>query len=58
MYNDGTMKCGVEGCHCKKYNEGKDEKSFQERRCVCGHTKVNHIFNTRDHLFDKGEDEK
>ena len=30
MYADGTMRCGVEGCKCQKYNEGKDEKAFSK----------------------------
>ena len=47
MYADGTMRCGIEGCKCQKYNEGKDEKSFQQRRCVCGHTRINHVLNSK-----------
>ncbi len=61
MHNDGTMRCGISGCKCETYKQDsrKINSTFiKPDRCRCGHTRINHYFNTRDHLFDKGESEK
>ena len=55
MMADGTRRCGVKGCNCKKFvlkesfvttQTGQKIISTEPDRCVCGHTRINHIFNT------------
>lgn len=46
MKSDGTMRCGVNGCKCTRYKEKPPKVGVYEDRCVCGHTKINHVLNT------------
>lgn len=51
MHSDGTTRCGC--CSCQKYKEDTSKVIngqiiISEIKCVCGHTHINHVFNTKD----------